>query len=40
MMNWDGTTRGKKVVGQYYTENNILIFDMNQAVDMLAQDDD
>ena len=40
MVSWDGTTRGKKVVGQYYAEENMLIFDMNQAVEMDGQEDD
>lgn len=40
MMRWDGVNRGKKVVGQYYAEDNVLIFDMNNAIDIETADDD
>ena len=40
MMKWDGSTRGKKVIGQYYPENNVLLFDMNTTSELDNQDDD
>ena len=40
MMRWDGKTRGKKVIGQYYSTENTLVFDMNEAVELDGTDDD
>ena len=40
MCRWDGVSRGKKVTGQYYADENALIFDMNCAVDIEGSDDD
>lgn len=40
MVKWDTTSRGKKVIGQYYVGDNALIFDMNNAVDIEGPDDD
>lgn len=40
MAKWDGASRGKKVTGQYYADENALIFDLNMAVDMDGSDDD
>ena len=40
MMKWDGSTRGKKVTGQYYPDEDTLVFDMNNAVELDGSDDD
>ena len=39
MMNWNGKSRGKKVIGDYYSAENILVFDMNKAVELDSSDD-
>lgn len=40
MSRWDGKSRGKKVTGLYYAEENALIFDLNNVVDIEGSDDD
>jgi len=40
MSQWDGTSRGKKVTGQYLPDENALIFDLNRAIDIESSDDD